>query len=74
MTTFIFGGRKLINVPNVLNSERNFECKSREDVFLKHTFAMNIFKTRPFIESKHRAFVSKIKIKISYWDKCNGLG
>lgn len=64
-----------MNVPGVLNSKRNFECKSRE-VFLKHTCAVNILKTRPFTESKHgeKAFVSKIKIKISYWVKCDGLG
>lgn len=63
-------------MPNVLNSERSFEYKSREEIFLKQTFAMNIFKTRSFTELEHRekAFVSKIKIIISYWVKCNGLG
>lgn len=74
MTTFILGG-ELINVPGVLSSKRNSECKSREVFFFENTRAVNILKTRPFTESKHgeKAFVSKIKIKISYWVKCNGL-
>lgn len=52
--TFIFWGGKLINIPNVLNSGRNFGCRSREEVFFKHTFAVSVFKTTPFTKLERR--------------------
>lgn len=56
--TFLFGQEgweKLIYMSKVLKSEKNsLNVKEKTIFFLKHTCAMNIFKTRPFTESEHR--------------------
>lgn len=77
-TSFWWGGLRKTNKYVKCAEVRKtlFKCKKKKRIFLKHTCAMNIFKTRPLTESEHRekAFVSKSKINISHWVKCSGLG